>query len=787
MAKIDAYYPASPRNVPPDLIEPTAEYKSRVVLLLVSLIFGIFLYIGLTLGSLAVAVIALIVNPCVGLVVALPALLFFLYLVKGFFKASPKERQVRVEITADDQPLLFDFIERLCEEIDAPRPHKVYVSHEVNAAVMPATRLVNLFWPGRQDLLIGLGLVNVLNLSEFKEVLAHEFGHFSQKSTHLTSYVYRILVIFQKLVFDRDWFDSAIEGLKNSRDMRGSPTLLSAVGWAIYALVWLLRNVLAGVFFLIRLLELSLRRQMEFNADLVAVSVVGSDVGAHADYKLTCCDAFFEQVCKDLSSAYDHKLISSDMFYHFNHAANYVRKIKKDPRYGLPPPLPEDARDTPDLFKPDDVGTPKMWESHPSNYDREQNRKAYYIRCPIDERSAWALFGAPQPLREEVTYRYWRCGKLIKKDQELADPQDVQAFIDDEHAETTYDLRYHGLYDARYIEIADLDELVEEAKKAGWDEGRLERVHLKLYDSELKDWMEGRKNRVNESELLSGLVNGHLELKNDDLEFRGRRYDVQESKRLLKKVDRELEDDRQYLEGIDRRVFLVYYQMATQADADLRKELFRRYDFHLTCQDMLRKLNVERNHLEATLEFMSRYSQNGSLESSDFRAALKSFRAAQKALKKALITADDLPLPDLANMKKGKPLGHFLLDKKLVHSLDRDEGTLRGEWIDKLMRQIIEVQAKLRRIHYKSLGGILILEDRIHKTWRQYLTSMPSVQALTDEPAGGTPAPPTPAVVALPATTTAAQAVQRPAAAGAHEAALKLAAATTPAKPPPKK
>src|SRR5262249_42331532 len=149
----------------------------------------------------------------------------------------------------------------------------------------------------------------------------------------------------------------------------------------------------------------------------------------------------------------------------------------------------------------------------------------------------------------------------------------------------------------------------------------------------------------------------------------GRHYDVREAKRLMKKVDKELEEDRQYFEGIDRRAFLVYYQMAALFDEKMRKELFKRYDFHLTCQDMLRKLNAERAHMEATLQFLNNRKE---LQQHEFRAALKACRDAQKSLKKVLGTADDLPLPDLANMQKGKPLGHFLLDKRLVHSLDSD-------------------------------------------------------------------------------------------------------------------
>jgi len=786
MAKIDAYYPPSPRNVPPDLAEPTGEYKSRVLLVLVSLIFAFCLYVGLTLGSLAVVVVAMIINPCVGLVIALPALLFFLFLVKGFFKTSEKERTVRVEIAAEDQPLLFAFIERVCEDTGATFPRKVYISHEVNAAVMTHTGITSLFWPTGKDLLIGLGLVNILNLSEFKSVLAHEFGHFAQKSTRLGGYVYTANRIIYDLVAGRDWFDHMIEVMKRSRDVRGGPSAIALLGWMIYGLVWVLRKILEGAFFLINILHRSLSRQMEFNADLVAVSVAGSDAGIQALYRLTFCDDVWGQTISDLQTASDHKLFTGDLFYHLNHAANHIRKQKKDPKLGEPPPLPEDVRDTPDLFKPEDDGTPKMWATHPSNYDREQNAKEYYIRSTLDHRSAWILFKDPQALREEVTYRYYRYCRVIKKDKKLDPPEEVQAFIDDEHAETTYDPRYHGLYDARYIEIEDLDELVDEAKKAAWDEGRLERVHLKLYDNELKEWMEGRNNRMEEYRLLSGLVNGELELKDDDLEFRGRHYDVQEAKRLLKKVDKELEEDRQYFEGIDRRAFLVYYQMGMQTDADMRKELFRRYDFHLTCQDMLRKLSAEKSHMEAILEMVARKGQP--LDPHEFRAALKACRDAQKSLKKVLKTADDLPMPDMANMKKGKPVGHFLLDRKLVHSLDADENSVSPQWINGLMSQMTEVQSKLKRIHFKSLGGMLILQDRIHVCWREHLAALPTVQALSEERAGGRPA-----AAAAPAVAAASRAedlIRRDregtAASGAQQAAAKLAAvaAPRPAAPP---
>jgi Zn-dependent protease with chaperone function len=785
MAKInlDDYYPPSAKNVPEDLTQPTAEYKRRVVLVLISVLVFFLFYLALTIGSLLACIFALVLLGPFGIVVSIPSLLFFLFLVKGFFKRRDQERTTRVEVTAEDEPLLFAFLERICEETGASMPRHVYVSHDLTASVMTPATVLSLFWPVGQDLDIGLGRVASTNLSEIKSTLSHEFGHFSQKSTRLGAYVYVAHNIIIDLVAGRDWFDRMIEGWCRL-DVR-----IAWMGWALYGVVWLMRKVLEGFFFLIHLMHRSLSRQMELNADLVSVAVAGSDARVHSLFRYKFAEEVWTELLKDLGAATDHKLYTADLYYHFNHTANYLRKKHKDPKRGIPPPLAEDPCDTPDLFKPgEDDDDHDPWSTHPSLYEREQNAKEYYIRCPIDDRSAWVLFRDPQKLREDVTYLFYRAAGYKKRQlEEAADPAEVQAFIDGERAETTYDVRYHGLYDDRYIEIEDVQELITEADSAGWNEGRLERVAAKLYDNELKEWMDGYTARREEYRLLTGLASGELELKGEDLEFRGRKYDVEEAKRLLKKVDKELEEDRQYFEGLDRRAFLVFYQMATQLGDKSPRELADRYDFHLTCQGMLRKIINERSHLEAALAFLSGKQE---LQQHEFKAALKAFRDAHKALKKSLDTADDLPLPELANMKKGKPLGYFLLEKRLVHSLDRDENTLRGDWINRFMAQLTEVLEKLRRIHFKSLGGILILQDRIFQRWREQLAAMPTVEAISEDPrAAAKPAGPPAArpVAAPPAKPGAVQPAPRPVAQPAGTVRPVVPRPATPAAPPPPK
>ena len=75
---------------------------------------------------------------------------------------------------------------------------------DVNAAVFYNESLLSLFLPASKNLVIGLGLVNRLNLSEFKAVLAHEFGHFSQSSMKLGTYVYTANRILADIVYARD-------------------------------------------------------------------------------------------------------------------------------------------------------------------------------------------------------------------------------------------------------------------------------------------------------------------------------------------------------------------------------------------------------------------------------------------------------------------------------------------------------------------------------------------------------------------------------------------------------
>jgi Zn-dependent protease with chaperone function len=734
----ESLYPPSPPDVPPDLAEPTPQYKTQIVLVLLSLVLFFGLYFGIlgfcvlfflwTLGSLVILTqTGLAPLAILQVFLCLPLFLLFVYMLKNLFRWGKKEKTDHVEIFGDEHPKLFDFIYRVCDETGAPYPKRVFVNYEVNAmAFSDGNSFWHLFIPTDKNLLIGLGLVNAVNLTEFKALLAHEFGHFSQKSTKLGAYVYTAIGILDQIVYCRDFIDRFIEGWCNLRNAAALP------GWVVWGALWLLRRVLIGMRYVIFFFHRGLSRQMEFNADLVAVSVTGSDAPVHLLFRCGFADQCLNQTIHDVQTAMDHHLYTADLFYLQSHARTYLRRKEKKPDLGEPPPLPEKPTQHSHVFEPDDEAA-SMWATHPSGFDREENAKAHYIRSHFDDRSPWLLFDNVEQLRADVTYKFYRFYFKVPKDVVQADPEEIQAFIEEERAETTYDPRYQGLYDYRNLVLEDIYELAQACRSSGWTIAQLSHTAANLYNVEVKHRAQLHNKRLEEYNLLLAVSRGWHKPKNGDLEFRGEIYDTQDAKRLLRKVDKELEQDHEWLKDLDRRVFQMYFQMALHLSQEVAEDLFRRYRFHLNLQSIWKDLKAQDAPVNAAVSFLQNLKSNR-LESHHFQEALSIFRDAHHALREALHASEDLTIPALKNMPAGQPLRPFLLERRLVEGLSKYEQSLSPKWINKLLDQMRQVQKKVDRVHFKSLGGILALQERVALECLKRWSELPTVTAVTVVP-----------------------------------------------------
>ncbi|MBI3759830.1 MAG: M48 family metallopeptidase [Deltaproteobacteria bacterium] len=191
MAKKKSLYPPAPDGVPPNLTATTGAYMTQTLLVMASLGMFFMLYFGIMFFCLAFAGWALFLCPwergfwpyvkLVSIALIIPAGVLFIYMLKNLLKFQSSGKPDEIELFEDEHPQLFQFIHKVCDEVGAPYPSHVYVDFQVNAAAIPdSSSIFNLILPTRRSLLIGLGLVNSINLTEFKAMLAHEFGHFAQ-------------------------------------------------------------------------------------------------------------------------------------------------------------------------------------------------------------------------------------------------------------------------------------------------------------------------------------------------------------------------------------------------------------------------------------------------------------------------------------------------------------------------------------------------------------------------------------------------------------------------------
>ncbi|MCI0461312.1 MAG: M48 family metalloprotease [Gemmataceae bacterium] len=722
------FYPASPGDVPPDLTAVDRRYRVQLVLVVVYLGLFVLVYVALLGGagyllyrSVRFAWHARDEALLGGAAVAGSAAVV-VFLGRPLFRRTRQDRSLLLEVRPENQPALFAFIRRLCEEIGAPLPRKVLLSPEVNAAVLGSSSLLNLVVPARQDLVIGLGLVNALNLMEFKAVLAHEFGHFAQKGLRLGPYVYASTRLIGEVVHGSDRVDYVLRRLTAvaeamfevaSVDVRLALLVLPVV-LLLYLLIALMKGFSAFLQWLHRLLSLSnfsLMRQMEINADLVSVSVAGSDAPIDVLVRLPVADNALALAAQDLATAADESLYTRDLFHHQHHAITFLRKLAGQPNLGEPPPLPEGPGPRGDLFRPEDAAVPRMWATHPSNHERELNVKRRYVRSPTDERPAWVLFADTPALRQKITSRFYQHLLERARVPALSEAETVQAFIDEEHAENTFDPRYQGAYDDRYLEPGDLAELVALTRSNPWSAERLIRASAELFSGPVRQVITDYHSRLRELGALDA-VGG------DEFEFRGQKYHQGEVRRLQIQVGRELTEHRQRLATLDRDVFLAHYQMASQLRPEAGQELLDRYRFQLELQLVLARVTEQRDWLQSVLYFLSSRKE---ISEDEYSSIVHGAEAGCKTRCADLAAAERLNLPELKNVRPGQPLSRFLLGELTVATFRLDPRRLKPKRLFgillELARAVSTIRDRAHRLHFKSLAGILAFQVGIHARW----------------------------------------------------------------------
>jgi Zn-dependent protease with chaperone function len=209
-----------------------------------------------------------------------------------------------------EQPLLYAYVDKLCDVMRAPRPARIDIVAAANASAHIDNGVFGLL-RRRLVLTLGLPLATTMNLRQFTGVVAHELGHFSQGSSMRLSYVvHNINGWFARMAWGRSGIDDMVDGMLDVEDGHWA---LALIGLACKCVIGLARLVLMGLAIVSHGLTMNLSRQAEFDADRQAARIVGGEAMGEALQAAPFIDAAFDLAVEQAQSGWVRRRLPDDL------------------------------------------------------------------------------------------------------------------------------------------------------------------------------------------------------------------------------------------------------------------------------------------------------------------------------------------------------------------------------------------------------------------------------------------------------------------------------------------
>lgn len=550
-------YPATPINADEKVLKPSAAFKKNVLIVVAAILFFALVYLLLMVSVLALAATAgyfgvmvmlwftRVYGILIGIgLIGLGIMLVF-FMIKFFFNSNEADYSGLVEITEEEQPLLFDFIGKLAKETQTPLPKRIFLAADVNASVFYNSSFWSMFIPVRKNLQIGLGLVNSVNISEFKAVIAHEFGHFSQRSMTFGSYVYNVNKVIFDMLFNNEDYGAALNKWAEFSNI-----------FVIFAhitvfLVTLIQKVLRGVYGVVNKAYRGLSRQMEFHADAVSAYVSGGNNLVTSLNRLEVANISYNQVLSTYTSWLGEGLRSKNLYADHSEVMKYVAARYHIPfQHGLPQVNAHSLAN----FNYSKLVIKDQWASHPSTPEREAQLNAAGIYMEPNHQSAWVLFNNAEALQTNMTNEVYK-NVRFKKTPVLTDTSTFVERFTDEMEQSNFDNVFNGYYDDRSIAQIDTAAVLTDLDKVPNNLSLTE-----LYNDENATLPKTIKGIGQDLQTLLNINNGNIKLKTFDYE--GIKYERKQATMVVALLNQRLVTLKTKLEENDLSIYQYFYKLA---------------------------------------------------------------------------------------------------------------------------------------------------------------------------------------------------------------------------------
>ncbi len=695
-----SFYPESPKNITKELTKLPSSYKLKAFLAVLAILLFFTLYVALVVALGFLVKYAVIYD--MGSVNKLTILLkigaigasamLFIFTLKFIFKLKNHKPDNRIKLNKKDHEKLWLFVNRICAETGAPKPKNIYVDPDVNAYVSYSNIWLSLFFPIKKELTIGLGLVDSLNLSEFKAVVTHEFGHFAQRSMKIGSYINSANTIIHDMIFDRDKWDDILD------QWRASDIRLSAAAWVITPIIWVIRQILTLFYQFLNIMYSSLSREMEFNADKVAVSTSGSQAIVSALWKL---DSGFDKWNDTINHAYlaSKKKVFSKNLYTHNQLAHEKNKVFLINEYNE---LPLGKNGVKKYFSSSENSKVGMYTSHPPNDLRENNAKTPFIECDENTQSPWILFSEDIALQEKMTSLIYE--KYIQKEVDQFSTIDVfENFIKQETKGKELLKEYEDTFLNRFLHIEDKEILNDKAKQYT--------EVTKATINDLKNKLSSLMLPVTTAEVLMekaiAISNGTV--KDTTLEYKGKSFKKRELQEAYEALSKEREElfDTNFKEW-DAEFCALHIALANKIGTE--DTLHAIYKQHTIIIEIYKAFLNTKNHILVEINKLQQKTEVLQNEVISLGTSIKDWIEELNTFIDRIDTIDFIPLSNIDDVVEFKE--SIIEDGKFV----RVEGNLFDNGaFDRIMNDLENSIINLQRLEQKNIGLLLMTHKELQE------------------------------------------------------------------------
>ncbi|WP_082461467.1 M48 family metalloprotease [Pedobacter sp. PACM 27299] len=477
-------------------------------------------------------------------------LFIFFFLIKFIFSPAIKiDRSQFLEINKEQQPALFKLIHETVGEVKTNFPKKVYLTADINASVFYDATFWSMFFPVKKNLMIGIGLMNSVSTLELKAILAHEFGHFSQRSMKLGSYVFNVNKVIYNLLHENDSYASWLNGWSSL----SSFFLLFSKGAVV--IIQGIQNILMKTYKPLNLNYRGLSREMEFHADAVAASVTGSVPLISALLRIE----FADQALATLLDFYSNKIPSSKKTNNiYPQHLFLIQHLAKNTEMPLIDGLPYLSLEDYKKFQGTKLVLEDQWSSHPSTLQRIEKLAALNQATTGDASGiSVQLLSNLEQIQQFLSAQYFEGlnYETVPKNLEIEDFTVLYLARDQEHS---FPKLYKG-----YFNMRDPYNLFEEEvfdHPISQEAADLEQI--------INDEIIAEINSLNianaDKNILTEIANGYLDIKTFD--YDGTKYNSETADILIQSLDEEIARLEELLANRDRKVFHFFLNEAKSLD-----------------------------------------------------------------------------------------------------------------------------------------------------------------------------------------------------------------------------